>query len=65
MNKKPLLPQQDPDCEGRSKKLAETRAQMLWTQDYLKPLALVYLEDGSKMGMVQRLKWAEVGISTR
>jgi arachidonate 15-lipoxygenase len=62
MNKKPLLPQQDPDREGRDKKLAETRAQMTWSQDYLKPLALVYLEDGAKLGALQRLRWAEVGI---
>jgi arachidonate 15-lipoxygenase len=64
MNEKPLLPQQDPDREGRAKRLAEVREHLVWCHDYLKPLALVYLEGagGTRLSTLQRLKWHVAGI---
>jgi arachidonate 15-lipoxygenase len=63
-NKKPLLPQQDPDREDRAKKLEEVREQLVWCQDYLKPLALVYLEEGTRRSALQALKWQAAGITS-
>jgi arachidonate 15-lipoxygenase len=59
---KPLLPQYDPDRQARQEKLAETREQIVWCHDYLKPVSVVYLEGGSSLGALQRLRWVEVGI---
>jgi arachidonate 15-lipoxygenase len=62
MNDKPLLPQNDPHGEARAKKLEEVRELLLWSQDYLPPVALVYLEEGSRRSVGQALRWDAAGI---